>query len=386
MNNSNLGNNAKDNAIKSVFTNNNSSYQANDAQSGDDKKERIEYQPSQMTEAEEFFGPQKQKARPDSLEKPNPTIKSFSDETLQSQAQGAVVGDTKPTSDPDSGIDVQHYDVATSGHDVATSEDGTNSSASGLDEPIIKQVHNYADADEQSQPNTQQNPPFKPIKIHDDNHAVGIATTIAIIVLSLGFGGGYFGYNLSSGFLKNQMVSADEETSTPTPTMSISPEASPSASPSPSTSVSANPSDEWSIYKNTKYNFSVKYPDTWFGQGTNNEQSASVQLTSFKPSTTGSEIQNGYKVEVMFQDAKGKLLKDWIEANSAVTGSTSKLAELKIDGKDAYQQVIDSVGKSVNTYVFQADKIMVISYYAGATDFEKGKTIYQNIIESINLL
>jgi len=361
--NNNLNDSAKDNAIKSVFVNNNSA----NTNPNTDQKERIEYQPSQMTEAEEFFGPQKG-PRPDSLNQPNPTIKSFSDSSLQAQAQGAMetTADQEPTSnmvDNDNNpnhehIEVQHYDV-----------------------PTKKSLEDFTEPEDQPVSN---NSSFKPIKLHDDNHAVGIATTVALIVLSLGFGGGYFGYHLSGNFLKNQMVSADEDTKivTPVPTLSTSP----SAEPSPSASVTTSATADWSVYKNTKYNYSVKYPDTWYGQGTNNEQSVSVQLTSFKPSTTGSEIQKGYKIEVMFQDAKGKLLKDWIETNNALTGNTSKLTTLKIDGKDAYQQTIESVGKSINTYVFQADKIMVISYYAGETDFDAGKTIYQQIIESIKLL
>jgi hypothetical protein len=235
--------------------------------------------------------------------------------------------------------------------------------------------------------------PMAPIPMHNSintSRTLSIATTVSIVVLILGFCGGYVGYkywpNIVSKIPKSteKVVPVSSKIIT---TLSLSP--SITQSPEVKTSVSPTPDDplkNWSNYTNSKFSYSVKYPDNWFSEGTNNNQSAAIQLTSFKPTIGGSEIQAGSKVEIVFQNANGKLLKDWIKDNNIVSGfGTPELTPLKIDGKDAYQQTVVSNGKSTSTYVFQADKVMAINYYAPENTFVAGKTVYNQIINSIKL-
>lgn len=221
----------------------------------------------------------------------------------------------------------------------------------------------------------------------NSSRTLGIATTLSIIVLVLGFGGGYFSYKYWPNLTNRVSISADTNTPTTPPetlvTTSISPTIAPTIIVSP---TPEDPLKNWSNYTNTKFAYSVKYPDTWFGDNINNDQAAAIQLTSFKPSSTGSEIQTGSKVEIVFQNSNSKLLKDWIKDNNIVSGfGTPELTPLKIDGKDAYQQTVVSNGQSTSTYVFQSDKIMVITYYAPVNTFAAGKTVYTQIINSIKL-
>lgn len=268
----------------------------------------------------------------------------------------------------ESHIEVQQYDIPTKKADDDSQEKGSD------DHDVIL-------------PKTKNNFPI--INHNNNSRLIGICTSLSVIVLVLGFGGGFLGYKYWPNLASSATVSADTETvATTTPKTITKNTLNPSPSPTISiSSTSEDPLKNWSNYTNKKYNYSLKYPDTWFSGDANNDQAGTIQLTSFKPTTGGSEIQSGYKVEIIFQNSNSKLLKDWIKDNNIVTGSgTPELTTLKIDGKDAFQQTVDSNGKSINTYVFQADKVMTISYYAPEKDFEIGKKIYSDIVNSIKLL
>lgn len=214
-----------------------------------------------------------------------------------------------------------------------------------------------------------------PIKASSENRAVAITTTVAIIVLLAGFGAGFGGYKLFQG----QITSADTETT-------------PAAATEPPKTINTDTTQDketanWSSYTNTKYKYALKYPDTWYGEGINSAESNTVQLTSFKPDTqTSGGLTEGSKVEIVFQDTNGKILKDWLDANNAsMNAQTAEPKSLTIDEKSALQQTISLPVKSIGTYLIQADKVMIISYYAAEKDFDQGKTIYEDIIESITL-
>ena len=268
----------------------------------------------------------------------------------------------------ESHIEVQQYDIPTK-----KADDNDQEKESDNHDAVL--------------PKTKNNFPI--ISHNNSSRLVGICTSLSVIVLVLGFGGGFLGYKYWPNLANKATVSADTETVTTTAPKTIS-KNTPNPSPSPTISInstSEDPLKNWSNYANKKFNYTLKYPDTWFSGDANNDQASTIQFTSFKPTTGGSEIQSGYKVEVTFQGSNNKLLKDWIKDNNIVAGyGTPEQTALKIDGKDAYQQTVDSNGKSINTYVFQADKVMVISYYAPEKDFEIGKKIYSDIINSIKLL
>lgn len=257
----------------------------------------------------------------------------------------------------------------------------------------VKEETSNEDDDKLTDEDLHIKKPMAQIPLHNNinsSRTLSIATSLSIIVLVLGFGAGFLSYKFMPTFANKFKASADVKMPVSpsskiitSPKLSVSPSVSPSTSVSP---VSSDPLANWSNYTNTKFLYTVKYPDSWFGEGTNNNQATAIQLTSFKPTVGGSEIQAGTKVEIVFQNANGKLLKDWIKDNNIVSGfGTPELTPLKIDGKDAYQQTITSNGKSTSTYVFQADKVMTINYYAPESTFVSGKTIYTQIINSIKL-
>lgn len=360
-----MNNSHKDDQIKSVFTR--------------PDNDKIVYSPSgrKLTETEEFFGPQKSK--PASLAETNPTIQSFESTSLPPKDDPKAPDAAVETSKGEAPEEIEHPEIA-------------NIEVQQYDVPTKKTIGDIAETPNQGEQTDAKMgsydakpQPLPPIRGVNTSLANTVATIISIFVLALGLSGGYFGYSYINKLMSGQKVAADTQVQSPGKTIDPqtlpSPTVSPAATPSKSTDATAN----WSVYKNTKYNYTLKYPDSWYAQNVSNEQSESVSITSFKPTQTGSDIQSGYKVEVTFQDAKGKLLKDWITANNALTGN-AKLTALSVDGKDAYQQTVEAVGKSVNTYVFQAGKIMIITYYGAEKDFTTGQTLYDTIIKNIKLL
>lgn len=257
----------------------------------------------------------------------------------------------------------------------------------------VKESETNEDDDKLTDEDLHIKKPMAHIPLHNNinsSRTLSIATSLSIIVLVLGFGAGFFSYKFMPYFANKFKTSSDIKIPVSpsnkiitSPKISASPSTSPSISISP---ISNDPLANWSNYENKKFSYTVKFPDNWFSEGTNNNQSTAIQLTSFKPTTGGSEIQAGSKVEIIFQNANGKLLKDWIKDNNIVSGfGTPELTPLKIDGKDAYQQTVSTNGKSTSTYVFQADKVMAINYYAPESNFVTGKTIYNQILNSIKL-
>jgi hypothetical protein len=97
------------------------------------------------------------------------------------------------------------------------------------------------------------------------------------------------------------------------------------------------------------------------------------------------EDLDGYLVTISFQEKNGKELKDWIETNNIISKDKGlDLTETEISGKKAYTQKMADPTQ-MKAYVEQENKIMVIAYEA-STDFDSGKVIYDEIVESIKLL
>ena len=219
------------------------------------------------------------------------------------------------------------------------------------------------------------------------SRSISIATTFSILILVLGFGGGFLSFQNWSKITSLINTSADEvvvDTASKTPVVvPVTPAEIEKEAP---IETVVDPLKDWSSYTNTKFAYSVKFPDNWFGQNTTNAAADTISLTSVKPTSEEVQAQIGYKVEIRFQNSNSKLLPDWIKDNNTVGGyGAPKLTALKIDGKDAYQETITTITKFSETYVFQADKVMVVSYFAPEKDFDAGLKFYQDIIGSIKL-
>ncbi len=217
-----------------------------------------------------------------------------------------------------------------------------------------------------------------PVKQTSNIRGTMIVAAVAALFLGVGFFGGFFGYKYSPKLAKLFSSSADTTASTTNSSDSSTPK-----------STSSTPSDiaSWPIYSNTKYLYSIKYPDTWYSQGTGDAQSKTVQFTSYKSDTTGTASTDGFKVEIVFQDSNGKQLKDWVTANNTAAGTTSATPqEIQVDGKVAYQQTNTAVTKSISTYISRTSQIMIVTYYGPEAKFDEGKALYDKIIGTIKLM
>ena len=260
----------------------------------------------------------------------------------------------------DGHIEVQQYDIPSKSDDVSKKEEKV---------------------EEKTEKAASQTPHMSAFDHVDANRAVAMTATISMLVLVFGLGGGFFGYKYLPGLMQKASVSADTFTAKKTV------DATPSPTPTEITSPTASPTPTASLktYTNTKYKYALSFPSSWFNQNSDNTTADNLTLSSTKIASSGTDT-NGYKVEITFQNSNGKLLKDWIADDNTLAGyGKPELTDVKVDGKTAYQQVITAGSKSINTYVFQANKVMVISYFAPAKDFVTGKTFYQNIVSSIKL-
>lgn len=219
-----------------------------------------------------------------------------------------------------------------------------------------------------------------PMRADNPNRAVVISTTVAIIVLALGLAGGMGGYRYFQGQTASADTASDTNT-TPTSTKTID-----STTPTTTTTTTTDAISKWTSYANTLNKYSIKFPDTWYSTGTESPTATTIQMTSFKPDASAGSITDGQKVEVVFQDTNGKTLSAWIEANNAAQGATpTKTAKTTVDTKEATQLTFATPIKNISTYLIHNDKVMMITYYAADKDFDKGITIYEDILNSIKL-
>ena len=206
---------------------------------------------------------------------------------------------------------------------------------------------------------------------------MAIVTTVAIGFLLVGFLGGFLGFRYVPKF-KNLISGTAETNSNSETAAQINNPASTNSQP--------GEVDSWPIYSNTKYLYSIKYPDTWYNQGANDPTSKTVLFSSYKPDEAGSSSLSGFKVEIVLQDSNGKTLKDWIDANNVTAGNSAQTPKkIQVGGQDAYQQPINGINKNITTYISRTDKIMVVTYYGPENKFDEGKVLYDKMLDSIKL-
>jgi hypothetical protein len=324
-----------------------------------ESKEKLEEKP----EPEKGTEPEEKPAKP-ILEDPRITDRDKSIKQIfgESRDDGFY-----PMQKKDSGkIEIQQYDI-----------------------PIKKVKSEESDSKHAEHQKNKDSSP-KPDRI-DTNRALAATVITTVLVLALGLGGGFFGFKYGPVLLKNVAVSADTfnilKTSAPTQPANTTEISNPVAPANPVPSQSDN--QTLTLYSNSRYNYSVKFPSNWSSQNTEDPQADTIQLSSVKIDASTPTNQTGLIVEISFKSANNELLKDWITKDNKTAGyGTPKLTAVKIDGKDAYQQTVSASAneKMINSYVFQADKVMIISYNASDTDFTSGTKIYQSIIDSIKLL
>lgn len=203
-----------------------------------------------------------------------------------------------------------------------------------------------------------------------------ILTILSIVIafIALGFAGGFFGFKYSPKIAGLFNATADTDTST-----SVSPD----ATQPQSTSTTSGDISAWTVYSNSQYLFSIKFPDNWYSQGTSDLNAKTVSFTSYSPTQTAN---SGYKVEITSQSLNGQDLKTWINSNNTISGiKGDEPSTLTIDSQEAYQQTLTGTVKTFNTYIKRNSDVVVISYTAPEAKFDEGKILYNKMVNSIQL-
>jgi len=204
--------------------------------------------------------------------------------------------------------------------------------------------------------------PTAPIK-NNSGPAATIAT-LAILALIFGATGGFFGFRY---FDRLKTSASTQNTSTPAV----------SDNTSPSTEIA-----DWQTYTNSLYKFSLKYPNGWVS---NNPDNQSDDIIFASDSASLAAATSGYRVEIVWQDSKGKTLKSWVEANATTTNEKKPVSEITVSGKTAYQQELSNNGPAIASYIELPDKIMIITFTAPDGQLGAGGSWYNKIINSIIL-
>lgn len=211
--------------------------------------------------------------------------------------------------------------------------------------------------------------PVTPQPIQKIHTPITPVIVVALVVAFLGFGGGFAAYRYLPTFNKQATTTADTSPSTET---NIQPPKSKKVLPSDVT--------QWPIYTNTKYSYSVSYPDTWYSQNTNLPATDAVRFMNYNPE----EKDEGSQIEIVVQNSNDQDLKTWIETNKTVsnTNSTAALSTVKVGTREAYQE---KDGFEVKTYLLQNGKVVTISLTSTATEITDSQALYQKVLDSLKL-
>lgn len=139
----------------------------------------------------------------------------------------------------------------------------------------------------------------------------------------------------------------------------------------------------WSTYSSTLYNFSLKYPNGWLAS-TTSPTAEEIVFAANNESLAGA--LTGFRIEINFQDANGKTLKSWVEANAVATNEKNAAKEIIVDSHTAYQQELTNNQPAIATYLSRGEKIMIVTYTAPAEEMGDGGAWYNNLINSIKLM
>lgn len=212
-------------------------------------------------------------------------------------------------------------------------------------------------------------PPITPQPISKIHTPITPVVIVALVIAFVGFGGGFAAYRYLPGLTQKAATTADVATM-PTDTNIQPPKSS-----------KALPSDisQWPLYTNTKYLYSVSYPDTWYSQNANNPETDAVRFTNYNPE----EKDEGSKIEIVMQNSNDQDLKTWVEANNITTNTNSAaLSTVKVGTKEGYQQ---KTGYQIKTYLLQAGKVMTVTLTSTATELTDSTALYQKVLDSLKL-
>ncbi|NQU99182.1 MAG: hypothetical protein HQ538_00430 [Parcubacteria group bacterium] len=140
----------------------------------------------------------------------------------------------------------------------------------------------------------------------------------------------------------------------------------------------------WQVYKNTFYNYTLKYPKDWYGGPDNQEDSWIVYFFNQEvEKVTEIDLVEGIKVEILVQGNPRKLsLDDWSKEGHIFGGEPKSSNKIKVGGYDAIKEESDYEGQAITIYFFKGDSVYTISYSGAEADYNKYKGEFDLMIGS----
>ncbi len=145
---------------------------------------------------------------------------------------------------------------------------------------------------------------------------------------------------------------------------------------------------DWQIYKNTFYNYNIKYPQSWFEGPENREDSWIVYFLNNKVDKISDiDLVEGIKVEILVQGNPRNLsLEDWAREGHLFSGEPKSSNQIAVAGLKAIKEEtnFEEEGMSIRVYFFQGDDVYTISYSGAEADYNKYKGDFDSMIDSFN--
>ena len=141
---------------------------------------------------------------------------------------------------------------------------------------------------------------------------------------------------------------------------------------------------DWQIYKNTFYNYTLKYPNDWYGGPENKKDSWIVYFLNHEvEKITEIDLVEGVKVEILVQGNPRNLsLDDWAKEGHIFSGDPKSSKKIKVGGLDAIKEESDSNGMAITIYFFRNDSVYTISYSGTEAEYNKYKGEFDLMISS----
>lgn len=141
---------------------------------------------------------------------------------------------------------------------------------------------------------------------------------------------------------------------------------------------------DWQSYKNTFYNYNLKYPKDWYSSPENKDDSWIVYFFNQEVENVAEiDLVEGIKVELLVQgNPRNLTLDDWAKEGHVFSGDPKSSKKIKVAGYDAIKEESDFDGMSITVYFFKDDSVYTISYSGAEADYNKYKGEFDTILDS----
>lgn len=150
--------------------------------------------------------------------------------------------------------------------------------------------------------------------------------------------------------------------------------------------IEGNNDQEFPVYKNKTYKYTLKYPPNWYLDKETKSDSWLAYLTSYDPASHDrSELPQSSRLEILVQNNVRNLsLEDWINEGYKYNGEPVSSKKIKVADIDAYRNVEERPYPAIVVTLIHNNNIFTLTFIGGDITDETNIKIFDFMLDSLN--